>query len=126
MPPPTGEPIPAQRAVPLLPRYAGHSRIRVRVRLVLPDDPPSPHSPNYVYRPYCIQFVYVHKNVLNPIPDEFLEEGKGWIAEIQATLNGTTQAVETAFAHAPTGTRKELALWCRSLRGTSRLIWSPS
>ena len=45
------------------------------------------------------------------IPDEFLNEFDGWIAEIEAQVAQVVDDVEVAFAGAPNQTRRVFAMW---------------
>ena len=48
------------------------------------------------------------------IPEEFLEEFNGWVAEINDRVAVTKAIVERAFAAAPTADRKGFALWVQT------------
>jgi putative RNA ligase len=51
------------------------------------------------------------EQTLEMVPDEFLGEVRGWMAEIRATLAAKKAELEAVFATAPKGTRKEFAQW---------------
>jgi RNA ligase len=54
--------------------------------------------------------------ILSAVPDEFLDEVKGWIAEIQSTVAAVKQEVTTAFDAAPKSSRHEFAAWVSTQR----------
>lgn len=51
------------------------------------------------------------EDILAMIPDEFLGETRGWISEIQTTLQTVKAEIQTAFDAAPKESRKDFALW---------------
>jgi RNA ligase len=53
------------------------------------------------------------EELLDTIPDEFLQEARQWREEIEMQVEAVGQRVARAFAAAPKGTRKEFALWVR-------------
>lgn len=54
------------------------------------------------------------QEILDAVPDEFLNEVKAWIAEIDGVLNSTKARVQSAFEAAPKDTRKDFALWLQA------------
>lgn len=51
------------------------------------------------------------EHILETVPDEFLDETRQWISEIDATMADVKQQVATAFDAAPKTSRKDFALW---------------
>ncbi|MGB0385315.1 MAG: RNA ligase [Ardenticatenaceae bacterium] len=51
------------------------------------------------------------QQILDVVPDEFLDETYQWIDEIQHTIKEVTQQITTTFQAAPKATRKEFAIW---------------
>ncbi len=49
--------------------------------------------------------------MLQSIPDEFLDEVREWLGDIQRTVAWIIQDIEHVYDQAPTTTRKEFALW---------------
>jgi RNA ligase len=49
--------------------------------------------------------------ILNVIPDEFLDDVRGWLSDIRTTVVETRHDIECVFALAPTSTRKDYAQW---------------
>lgn len=45
------------------------------------------------------------------VPDEFLREFNGWVLQVEAEVKETLDTVADVYTQAPTGSRKELALW---------------
>lgn len=51
--------------------------------------------------------------ILETAPDEFLDETRSWISEIEETIRQIKQEVQAVFDEAPKATRKEFAMWVR-------------
>lgn len=49
--------------------------------------------------------------ILETVPDEFLDETRAWILEIEETIGRVKQEVQAIFDAAPKSTRKEFAMW---------------
>lgn len=52
-------------------------------------------------------------DLIEGVPDEYLGRVRAWQAEIEATIAGTRDRAEAAFAEAPKEDRKTFALWVR-------------
>lgn len=51
------------------------------------------------------------EGILSMIPDEFLHETRGWITEIDTTVQRVKNEVQTVFDNAPKTSRKDFAIW---------------
>lgn len=51
------------------------------------------------------------QEIIDTVPDEFLDDVKSWINEIQETTYDITKQVTEAFKDAPTSDRKTFAMW---------------
>ena len=52
--------------------------------------------------------------IRSQIPDEFLGQFNGWVAQIETTVAETKRQVQAAFEAAPKETRKDFALWVQA------------
>lgn len=51
------------------------------------------------------------QGILDTVPDEFLDDVKTWIQQIETTVNGIQSEVEHVFNQAPKDNRKQFAMW---------------
>jgi len=51
------------------------------------------------------------EDILNTVPDEFLDETRAWIQEIEQTIQNFTEEVRAIFEQAPEDSRRDFAVW---------------
>jgi RNA ligase len=60
------------------------------------------------------------QDMIELVPDEFLDEVKKWMIEISATIDSVKMQVQSAFDSAPKDSRKEFALWAQTQKSKIR------
>ncbi len=59
------------------------------------------------------------EQILDVVPDEFLDEVRVWITEIQDTIHNIKNEVQNLFDQAPKESRKEFAMWVNKIQEKS-------